>query len=185
MRGPGFSWCCLLVVGCAHTVPQGPSLAGAVGPVKFDRQSVSGPFVMMSRTADGDWSGRWRCGEREQQGVIPVGEDAFQVGQVRYGLVVTPLYVGVHETFLDLVFRREDGGAIPHELLVPLWIALRQGRLCARVQPPSNKFVERSCVEVEGIGLVEALIVPGRVEQTALHPPRCHGRVGEAPPPAT
>ena len=153
----------LLLLSCAHTPPE-PTLSGSLDGYHFDRTSLSGgPGTgVVELSPDGAWSGTWvvrslAIGESD----LVVGVEARLTGgllQSTWGDVpVTfgPRYVSLHETSVDFVLRRSDGGPVPDALVVPLWLIMRTWSLM-----PSEPIGR--CVDVEGIGTVQLFMLPRR-----------------------
>jgi hypothetical protein len=153
----------LLPLGCAHPGPVGaPTLAGTLGNLRFDASSVTGPSVSLSRGADGNWRGVWACGPMGNlcSGEIVVRDDAIEVQGRRFGVSFTSRYAAVHEAYVDVLFRRSDGGPVPRALVVPLWLAHELAPGNARPVRPVPSTAEGRCVDVAGLGTVQLLVLP-------------------------
>jgi hypothetical protein len=151
----------LLAASCAHHAAPSPTLAGTVGELHFDSESLSGLSAAMKLTSDGTWVGwlsSWGRVEvsRSGDGIHGMSRISGDTPIV-FNVPVTsdPRYVAVHDHGADLVFEREDGGPVPDAIVVPLWLATRHWLVGARV--PSGR-----CVEVEGVGTVLVLLLPRR-----------------------
>src|SRR5262249_16758709 len=106
--------------------PHRPAALRHRAPVRAsDRDSVSGPKVLLTRTSDGNWRG-WTCGiglAKSCPTQIDVTPAALVIGQIRVPVQIEAASVTFREAHVDLVFRRVDGGPIPLEAALPLWIA--------------------------------------------------------------
>ena len=147
-----------LSVGCAHTAlpPYGTELRF----VRSDRDSVSGPKVLLTRTSDGNWRG-WTCGiglAKSCPTQIDVTPAALVIGQIRVPVQIEGASVTFREAHVDLVFRRVDGGPIPLEAAVPLWIAT-QFDTWSGVPGRVWWSPSRECFQVRGLGMVELSVV--------------------------
>jgi len=144
----------LLASACAHVVAE-PTYAGRVRDLHFDRASVTGPSLMLSRSSDGSWVGHACAGA---PGNCPtefvVGPDAIRIPKRTraYPLLVEADAVTVQDTYADFVFRRVDGSPMPLEAAVPIWLAIQ---LSSRWTAP-----DATCLAVEGLGAVQVLVVP-------------------------
>jgi hypothetical protein len=154
----------LMAASCAHHPPASPTLAGTVGELHFDSQSVTSVGGSMERTADGTWVGWFRYWGRLEathsgdriRGMV-WGDRISGDTPVPFDMAVTsdPRYVAVHEYLADLVFERADGGPVPDAIVFPLWLVTRRWASGA-------KYPSGHCVEVDGIGTVRVLVLPRR-----------------------
>ena len=166
----GVRWFVLLAgVGCAHSPPEAPTLAGRAGWLSFDRTSIKygdGPrAASLTRVDERTWRGTLPCGLPPSPGDVVVGEielteEGLSVRQRHYPVTVTSEAIVVHEAFTDLVFRRSDGGPVPAELIVPLTMVVDFGAFCPKSRPTAPWGAWGVWLEVDGIGRVEALAVP-------------------------
>ncbi|HET6981225.1 MAG TPA: hypothetical protein VFI53_03745 [Myxococcaceae bacterium] len=155
----------LVAASCAHHPPPSPTLAGTVGELHFDSESVTSVGGGMKLTSDGTWVGwfpYWGRLEITRSGVqihgIAWGDRISGDTPVQFNVPVTTdhRFVAVHEGNADLVFERADGGPVPDALVVPLWLATRRDAYYLGAAPHGR------CVEVEGIGTVVVLALPRR-----------------------
>ena len=154
----------LVAAACAHHPPPSPTLAGTVGELHFDSESVTGVGAAMKLTSNGTWVGwvrSWGRLEAARSGDRIQGTAWFDRVSgdtpLPFSVAVTsdPRFVAVHERDADLVFERADGGPVPDAIVVPLWLATRRDTVLIRA--PSGR-----CVDVEGIGTVVVLALPRR-----------------------
>jgi len=143
------------------TTAKGPSYAGQIGGVSFDREHVTWVRGVMLRADDGTWAGHWTC--------MLVGEPRMNemcVGNVRYADGILRVQdkieypvatsergdlVAVQEAWGDLTFRRLDKSPIPADAIPMLWIAFR----AAKVDQGRTNPLPNQVVNVEGVGVVE------------------------------
>jgi hypothetical protein len=147
---PVFVVALLLAVCCAHSGDPGRP-AGRIGDVRFDRDSMVGPRVMVARASDGSWRGRWH----DELVDVSVRDGVIEGDGYRSVITHEPRYVFIEDGADTLVFQRVDGGAIPHELVLPLWFFYRTLHSPNRVDP------FHTCVPVDPIGTVLVLWFPG------------------------
>ena len=135
MKRTGVSGVALAFVlaGCAHYDSSGHRVR--TGSVRFDARSVSAPGWVYTLEDDGTWAGM--AGDR----YVRVGDEIRKVGafgptpalirpsgsvlieRTTMGLVYTPSYPGGP----IWTFATEDGGPIPPDLEVPLYLAAQLG----------------------------------------------------------
>jgi hypothetical protein len=147
-----------------------PTYAGRIGGVQFDKERVSGVDVLVGRSPDGVWVGRWRCNLTRTLAVGPLcpisvsltpeglalDRTTLRMAVLRQGSVVV-----ISGAVEDTVFRRADGQRIPEELVPPLWIALMSAEAEGNGLPPDPEHSLRAAeerrvdVQVEGVGVVE------------------------------
>jgi hypothetical protein len=147
----------VVAASCAHTPPS-PTLAGTVGELHFDREALTGVSATVTLTSDGSWVGWFgNVGRIEIQRTGNVIHGVWGDPTLPLSVAVTsdPRFVTIHDQGADLVLEREDGGAVPEAIVVPLWLATRYWLTGAR--DPSGR-----CVEVEGVGNVLVLVLPRR-----------------------
>ena len=140
---------------------KGPSYAGHVAGVSFDRDRVTGVRVVMRRADDGSWAGHWTCmltgsprmnemcvgRVRLEEGVLYVQDKIeFPVIASERGDVVA-----IQEAWGDLTFRRLDKSPIPNDAIPMLWIAFRT----AQLEQGKVKELSTQVVNVDGVGALE------------------------------
>ena len=122
-----------VVAGCAHYDAKGRAVR--TGPARFDAHSVTAPGVAYTLQEDGTWAGL------EGDRYVMVGDDIRKVGAfsptpslIRAssyvavdrrpdGVSYTPSYPGGR----IWIFITEDGGPLPQDLEVPLYLAAQLG----------------------------------------------------------
>jgi hypothetical protein len=154
----------LLLSACvtsSYAPTKGPSYAGSVGGVSFDREHVTGVRVVMLRADDGTWAGHWTCmlvGEPRLQemcvGNVRLVDGILRVqDKIEYPVMTSERgdLVAVQESWGDLTFRRLDKSPIPNDAIPMLWIAFR----VAQVQQGRANPLPNQVVNVDGVGVVE------------------------------
>jgi len=154
----------LLLSACvtsSYTTAKGPSYAGSVGGVSFDREHVTGVRVVMLRADDGSWAGHWTCmlvgSPRLNEmcvGSVRLADGILRVqDKIEYPVVTSERgdLVAVQEIWGDLTFRRLDKSAIPADAIPMLWIAYRT----AQLEQGRMNLLPNQMVNVEGVGVVE------------------------------
>jgi hypothetical protein len=176
-------WCVLVafVVACASSAPAptasqspgGPSLAGHFGGNAFDRNAVTGPTVRMSLRSDGTWGGMFPCraylGHPSNQScAADVAEKdgaIFLNGAFAFRVFDDGRSVFVQRPPLEYQFATVADRPFPHELLLPLFLAVTSARdtessIVAREHAEGtwslfdNQAGLLWIVEVEGVGRV-------------------------------
>jgi hypothetical protein len=140
---------------------KGPSYAGQVAGVSFDRDRVTGVRVVMRRADDGSWAGHWTCmlvgaprinemcvgRVRMEEGMLYVQD------KVEFPIISSERgdMVAIQEPWGDLTFRRLDKSPIPTDAIPMLWIAYRT----AQLEQGKVKELPTQNVNVDGVGVVE------------------------------
>jgi hypothetical protein len=100
-------------------------------------------------------------------GEVLVGEHELQVTGRRFGLTLSSGAAAIHQAYVDVLFQRADGGPLPREVVVPLWLAFElapSNRQTAwtKTAPSVPSSPGGWCLPVEGLGTVAVIVLPRR-----------------------
>ena len=160
-------------LGCAHISL--PPYGAELRFVRADRDTVSGPNVLVTRSRDGSWRG-WTCASGCPT-EIDVTAGGPVIGQLRVPVQIEESSVTFQAAHVDLVLRRLDGGPMPLEAAIPLWIATQFDTWSGGVRS-LWAYPSHECLQVRGLGTVEVSIVETGTSPDGL-------RCGPGPEPRT